>query len=219
MDFIYVSDLCLKILQRYLPNDALVHKLFNPNPVSQKPPAAITQNDHYTFIGQLSIYKGAQLLAEANQDGNFNLTFVGDGALAKVIQSFDKNAVMTGWLEREDVFKQLVQARALIFPSRGYETQGLVVLEAAARGIPAVVSDSCAATEYVEDGVTGLWFRHGDPRDLHDKIMMLQDNALLSQLGKQAYESYWRNPFLADLHTDELLAIYEGILSRSPVNT
>ncbi len=218
MDFIFVSDLSLQVIKPYLPEDAHIHKLFNPNPIPYSPAADITQNNHYTFIGQLSTYKGSQLLAEANQQGDFNLIFVGDGALYDTIQSIDGNATMTGWLEREGVLKQLNQARALIFPSRGYETQGLVVIEAASRGIPAIISDSCAATEYVEDGVTGLWFRHGDPQDLHDKIMMLQDNALLSRLGNKAFERYWKNPLLADIHTDELLGIYESVLSRASEN-
>jgi len=40
-------------------------------------------------------------------------------------------------------------ARALIFPSRWYETAGLTILEAQALGVPCLVSKNCAGREFV----------------------------------------------------------------------
>ncbi len=214
MDFIAVSDFSLNILKPYLPETAPIHKLPNPIQVPHDPPIQVSANEQYVFIGRLSTYKGPKILAQANQNRDFSLTFVGEGELSDTIRSMDESAKITGWLDKEDVIKHIDGSRALIFPSRGYETQGLVVLEAASRGVPAVVSDSCAATEFVEDGVTGFWFRNGDADDLHEKMMLLEDDDTLTRLGAEAYRRYWENPFLAERHIDGLLSIYNEILHR-----
>ncbi len=64
--------------------------------------------------------------------------FIGDGPLRPIEAT---GARVTGWLSAEDVQRELEHARCLVFPSLWYETYGLVVNEAAARGIPAIVSD------------------------------------------------------------------------------
>jgi glycosyltransferase involved in cell wall biosynthesis len=53
----------------------------------------------------------------------------------------------------------LQKARALVLPSLLYETQGLVVNEAAAPGICFTIPDRCVAQGMVENGRTGLRFR------------------------------------------------------------
>ena len=99
-----------------------------------------------------------------------------------------------------------------MLPSLGYETQGLVIAEAAAAGIPAIVPDTSAAREMVEDGVTGLWFRGGDESDLASKIRVLQDAAVAGKLGAAAYGKYWSEPLTIDAHLEKLEHCYQTIL-------
>ena len=102
----------------------------------------------------------------------------------------------------------------VVLPSRWYETQGLVVLEAAARGVPAIVPDQCAASDFVDDGITGLVFRTGDLVDLEHKLRQLTDPALAARLGGAAYEKYWQAPATMASHTERLVAVYESMLAR-----
>ena len=51
---------------------------------------------------------------------------------------------VTGWLSGRRCVASSQHARCLVFPSLWYETFGLVVAEAAARGVPAIVSDVSA---------------------------------------------------------------------------
>ena len=108
----------------------------------------------------------------------------------------------------------LSKARALVFPSLWYETQGLVVMEAAAKGVPAIVSDGCAARDFIVHGETGLLFRNGDVADLAEKISMLKDPKLAEHLGRQAYERYWANPNSMENHISDLIKYYHHILNE-----
>jgi glycosyltransferase involved in cell wall biosynthesis len=94
-----------------------------------------------------------------------------------------------------------------------YETLGLVVLEAAANGIPSIVPDTSAAREIVIDGVTGLHFRGGDEQDLRAKMRLLQDPELAATLGRAAYDRFWSSDFAhRDAHLVALEAIYAKLL-------
>lgn len=214
MTFITVSEFSEKIIRPYLPQGALTINLPNPISVQKKPRVQIAENQHYYYAGRFMIDKGPMLLAEANRDRKFQLTFIGEGPLEDQLRSADPTAEFTGWLTRESYFEELSRARALIFTTRGYETQGMTVLEAASMGIPAIVSDSSAATAWVKDGVNGLWFRQGDSNDLREKIIALEDDALLSRLGDATYEQFWENPPTTDSHIEKLISIYKKVLSR-----
>jgi glycosyltransferase involved in cell wall biosynthesis len=107
---------------------------------------------------------------------------------------------------------ELRQARALVLPSLWYETLGLVAIEAAAAGVPAIVSDGCAATDYVRHGENGLHFTHASAPALTAALQALAgDDVLAARLGAAAYRWYWDNPWTAARHVDDLLAIYRTI--------
>ena len=90
--------------------------------------------------------------------------------------------------------------------------------EAAAIGIPAIVSDACAAREAIEDGVTGLLFRSGDAEDLRRQIERCRDDALVERMGRTAYARYWADPPTVDAHADALEALYAHVLAREPTH-
>ena len=106
-------------------------------------------------------------------------------------------------------------ARAVVNASLIYETQGLTLLEAAAEGVPAIVSDSSVAREAVEDNATGLWFKAGDADDLAEKLIALhRDPDLAARLGRAAYERFWSQPPDIPSHLDQLERIYRGVARR-----
>ena len=109
----------------------------------------------------------------------------------------------------------LCNSRALVFPSRWYETQGLVIKEAAAVGVPTIVSDGCAGRDSVDDGETGLWFASGDIKDLNEKLRFVRDQPdHVRRMGATAYERYWKNPDTLTKHGQLLVECYNEILSN-----
>ncbi|MBG0787935.1 MAG: glycosyltransferase family 4 protein [Anaerolineaceae bacterium] len=215
MAFITVSEFSRKIIEPYLPDGARVFHLPNPISISKKGKVQVAQNQRYAYVGRFMIDKGPMLLAQANQDRAFKLTFIGGGPLEAQLRGAAPTAIFTGWLGHDALFKELSGARALVFPTRGYETQGMTVLEAASLGIPAVVSDSSAATSWVTDGENGLWFRQGDPEDLRRKLTMLEDDQLVARLGEAAYHRFWQNPPTPERHLEGIMAVYQKLISQN----
>jgi glycosyltransferase involved in cell wall biosynthesis len=219
-NFITISELSEAKLRPFLPSNAILHRIPNPIDVQRGDPVNVASNNTFVALGRLSPEKGFDVLARATEDSNLPMTFIGDGAMRAELQSLLPNACITGWLSRSEVNRYLTSARALVFPSLWYEAQPLAVLEAAALGIPTIVSDVCAGREAVVDGVTGLWFRSGDPADLLAKMKVLLDPSVAARMGQEAYDKYWRTPHTVQMHVERLVSCYYSILdARGALDT
>jgi glycosyltransferase involved in cell wall biosynthesis len=210
--FITVSDFSEAILRPFLSPQTSVYRVPNPINVSREPPVLVVNNESFVMIGRLSNQKAPLLFAQAASRLGLTPVFVGEGECREEILKQNPTAVITGWCSSSDVMQHMKRARGLVFPSLWYETQGLVVLEAAAHGVPAIVSDNCAAREAVLDGVTGLWFKGGSVNDLAEKLQLLLEDARVSAVGQGAYNHYWENPTTLDRHVDELEVVYQRML-------
>ena len=212
--FITVSDFSKNILQPLLPASSRFYSVTNPINTEISHPSDPSKELFFTFVGRITPEKGADLFAQASALSNVPAQFVGDGSYVNFVKNLNPGAEYLGWQDFSGVTCSLKRSRALVFPSRWYETQGLVVKEAAALGIPAIVSDSCAASESIVDGETGLLFRSGDVVDLVSKIKLLNNNPQFARnLGLAAYNKYWEEPENLQRHIDELLACYNSINS------
>jgi glycosyltransferase involved in cell wall biosynthesis len=94
------------------------------------------------------------------------VVMVGGGELESCLRTAASEAgirvVFTGFKNQSELPELYAAADAIVLPSYS-ETWGLVVNEAMACGIPAVVSDACGcAPDLVEDGVTGFTYPCGD---------------------------------------------------------
>jgi glycosyltransferase involved in cell wall biosynthesis len=215
LSFITLSDFSENVLRPFFPSEAAIYRLDNPNDFVKEPPIDVESNIHFASVGRLTPEKGPDLLAKAARDLNCEVTFVGEGPSREAVASIMPHAQITGWQSRESVRSHLREARALVLASLWYEAQPLVVLEAAAMGIPAVVPDQCAARELVENGITGLWFRSGDYADLRDKMDILRRAQNAARMGQAAYDRYWANPFTLERHVISLEQCYRAILKMA----
>ena len=121
----------------------------------------------FLFAGRLRWYKGIRLiiegLAEAERAGaDYHMVFVGDGSDREAMETLCRQAgimprcVFTGALQDRSLLRGIYsRADLFLFPST-FDTNGIVVREAAACGLGALlVAGSCAA-EGVTDGRNGL---------------------------------------------------------------
>lgn len=214
-EFIAVSRFSETILRRHLPPDARIVHVRNPIDIEPGPAAEVERHQDFVMVARLLRHKGQALFLSACERAGVPAVCIGEGPdLAELRQRFP-TARFTGQLTRAEVSREMRQARALVLPSLWYETQGLVVDEAAALGLPAIVSDACAATDAVEHERTGLLFRSGDVDDLSAALRRLHDYPALAQtLGSRARENFWRDPPTPEAHAQELLQVYAGVLSR-----
>lgn len=212
--FISVSDYSETLLRPFLPSDAKIYRVRNPIDIDCSPASSPTSNDSFCFVGRLSPEKGGTLFARAARLAEVPAVFLGAGIEAQGIRELYPSAQLRGWQDRLGVIAAIRSSRALVLPSLWHETQGLVVLEAAALGVPAIVSDGCAAREAVIDGETGLLFKAGNANDLAKKLRLLRDDSqLAAQLGLNAYQRYWAAPCTLANHVQELSACYREALS------
>lgn len=215
-EFIVVSRFSEAILRPHLPPDAQVVHVRNPIEIEPASATDLNCNRCMVMVARPSRLKGTELFLQACELAQVQAVCIGDGPERADLESRFPWARFTGQLSRADVSHEMRQARALVLPSLGYETQGLVVDEAAALGVPAIVSDTCAATDSVVHEGTGLVFRSGEVAALAQAVRRLVDEpALAARLGANAHERFWRDPPTPQAHARHLMQVYAGVLDRA----
>lgn len=209
--YIALSQRSVEVLRPYLPAEAKFFFLGNPIDVPHTPPVAVERNTDIIAIGRLSPEKGISLLVRAAKIANARVVLVGDGPLRSLAEESGVCRV-TGWLPRAGVLAALESARCLVFPSLWYETFGLCVSEAAARGVPAIVSDTTGAAERIEHNRTGWHVRSGDAGELARYLRHIGNDEVVAAAGRAAYAGFWTQAPNLERHTEDLLSVYTQVL-------
>ena len=176
-----------------------------PKIVADKEHKAIIHRKHsipdgipiFIFVGRLMWYKNIRLILDAmrilkDKGRDFRMLFLGIGpdekSISKYITKLNLNdrVILTGMVDdRRELQLYYAAADLLVFPSL-FDTNGLVVREAAASTTPSVlIKDSCAA-EGIIDGETGFICAES-PRSYAEKIdRIIDNNDLLLRVGQKA---------------------------------
>jgi phosphatidylinositol alpha-mannosyltransferase len=100
----------------------------------------------------------------------------------------DEGIDVVGFLSQDELTRTLLGAKALVAPSLGQESFGMVLTRAFACALPAVASDIPGYRE-VLDPSASVAVRPGDPRALADAICgLVGDEPRREALGKAARE-------------------------------
>jgi len=126
-----------------------------------------------------ALVRGFAALREQAPD--LRLEIFGDGPdraeVLALIQSHGLGEVARapGFVERDELEQTLASALCMVLPSRR-EGYGLVVVEAAARGVPSVVvaDPDNAATELIAEGENGFVAASASPQDIADAILRVR---------------------------------------------
>jgi glycosyltransferase involved in cell wall biosynthesis len=154
------------------------------------------------FVGRINHQQKGVLylpgiVSKLSQSGcNFSLDIVGDGGeeyglLRQQLAQAEKEGIVRfhGALPPRETMSVLEGAHALVMPSH-YEGQGIVMLEAMARGVVPVVSRLDGVTDtVVTDGVDGFLVPVGDETAFAQSIASLCDTDLLNSMSRAAYKS------------------------------
>lgn len=206
--YITPSDAAARRVRNYLPNDAILFPLRNPCNVGRSEPARIRSQTYVAMVGRLSPEKGIETVVEAAKKTGTRILFIGDGPLRRTAEACGAH-IVTGWVTHSEILKLLDGVRCLVFPSLVPETYGLSVVDAAARGIPSIVTDVCGVAEWITDGVTGWRIPPGDVQALAARLEAVKDDNLVEAAGTAVYTEYWRSPLSLGRHIKDLLEIYK----------
>lgn len=166
------------------------------------------------FVGRLSEEKGVATLIEAwRRLPDIPLTVIGDGPLAAELrEKAPGNIRFHGWMAKEDVHAAMRDADLLVFPSLWYEGLPITLIEAAAAGLPAIVSRLGAQAEIVVEGETGWQVPAGDAGALADRVRTsLADREGLRRLRRGARRRF-EALYTADAQGRHLLSVYRDAL-------
>lgn len=152
---ISISKLSEKILKENINGGAKIYRIYNPiNMSKNEKKSDYRKNDYFLYVGRVSLEKGVEIFCKAISDVKFKGIVVGDGPELDSLKAKYPSIKFVGWQTKNMVQKYMQNAKCLIFPSLWYETAGLTVLEAQKLGIPALVTSTSAAAEFVDSDFT-----------------------------------------------------------------
>lgn len=175
------------------------------------------ENNHFLYVGRLNEQKGIRVLIKefslaCLQNKNLRLTIVGEGNdenyLKQKVKEYgiENNVYFVGW--SKEVKKFYLECTAVIFPSIGSESFGLVITETMSYARPVIASNRGTSLWLIDDEKTGLLFDPLKSSDLAQKILKLADNPMLAhQLGDAAFEKLNKFPSNQEM-LNQLLEIY-----------
>jgi glycosyltransferase involved in cell wall biosynthesis len=180
-------------------------------------------------VARLVEMKGTRYLIEAfaalaSQHSGAELVIIGDGPLKRSLEGTARalgvaeNVFFLGALSHMHVLTWMRKAAMLVLPSIRTRTGrveglGMVLLEAAATGVPVVASSVGGIPEGVVDGHTGLLVAERDAGALARGMTMLLDNpGLRRQMGVQA-RRFVEMHFDADALDETLETYYDTVLA------
>lgn len=151
----------------------------------------------FLFVGRMMWYKGLRIILDAlkqlkGEGQDFRMVFIGKGTDGEAIRAYaeelclgDKVFFLPPCYDREIIRAWYCRADLFLFPST-FDTNGLVVREAAACGLASVlIAGSCAA-EDVTDGRNGFFIEENAASMAVMLRRLLPQRELLRQVGENA---------------------------------
>jgi glycosyltransferase involved in cell wall biosynthesis len=196
--------------------------LFNPVDVSwfdsfaRSHRIAPTPGHRFLYVGQLIARKNVGALIQAFaliKQGDDRLLIAGDGPLLDELKAtaaslgVDKAVDFLGHKNQEELATIYASSNTFILPSTN-EVWGLVVNEALASGLHAVVSDKCGVADFVEN-MPGCYITPTDPRSLAEAMAKSREN----------WNGYIDSPqileYTPERFADEIVKVVERVWERS----
>lgn len=175
------------------------------------------------YLGRLAREKNISRLLSAfhlvlQQEPDAHLVLLGGGPLEMEVRALvedlnmDQRVRMTGFLPREAVLQGLHAADIFVFSSKS-ETQGLVIGEAMACGLPVVAVSSEAAREIITPQREGLLTPDDDASFAAAMLTLLRSDPLRRQMGQQA--RLLAEGLSARRCTERLIAVYRQVIEEN----
>ena len=174
----------------------------------------------FLFVGQHIWQKNTRFIIEGLErikDLPFRMFFVGTGYAADEMKALvrekglDSKVTFTGMItDREQITRYYAASDVFLFPSL-YDTDGLVVKEAAALGTPSVMLHEASASGVITDGKNGF-LSHNDLDEFSSLLRRLVgDRDLVRRAGVEASHTLARS--WEDV-VGEVLDRYNALIAR-----
>jgi len=178
-----------------------------------------------TLVGALVAHKRQEELLQAvavlKRKGctDFIVHLVGSGKpeYEKYLHDLVKKLEITEYVEfcgRQDNMRLVYEQTDIAVVCSGIEGFGRVTVEGQLAGSLVIAADSGATVELIEDGVTGLLYRAGEPESLAERIMeAINHPDKAGEIAARGREHAYKN-YSKEKNAAEIIKIYEKILKR-----
>jgi glycosyltransferase involved in cell wall biosynthesis len=193
--------------------------LFAPHPAPPdpgEPPVPPHPVPFFLFAGRLEKMKGAQVAIEAfRRYRDCDLLIAGGGRHRPALERLARglpHVHFRGSLGHRELQVLYRHAVALLVPSVGYETFGMVVAEAFAQRTPAIVHNLGSLPEIIAQSGGGITY--DDVAGLRDALEALRGDPLLrNSLGERGYQAYLRY-WSPEAHLQQYFAVIDEVMAR-----
>lgn len=156
----------------------------------------------FLYVGRLQWYKGIKLSLDSlkvlkDRGYDFTMVLVGEGTEKKQIEAYAQaigladSCIFTGAIQdREQLRAYYSIGDLFLFPS-AFDTNGIVVREAAACGLGALLLKGSCAAEGVKDGVNGLLTEESTESMLPLLERVCLNRGFAKEIGKAAQEQLY----------------------------
>lgn len=173
------------------------------------------------FVGRMGEEKNPSFLLYTMEEilkkfNNVFLLMVGDGPILEKLKNLalklkiEKNVIFTGAIPHSKIPAYYQAANAFVFSSQT-ETQGIVILEAIASGLPVVALKDEAFREMVVENKNGFLIKKASPKSFAKKVLEILKNSSLCKkfsLNSQKIASL----FSEKSQAKKLIKIYKSLL-------
>jgi 1,2-diacylglycerol 3-alpha-glucosyltransferase len=174
------------------------------------------------FVGRIGKEKNLAFLIRAfsqivRQEEDVVLVLVGSGPeedtlrILAVDLGINDKVVFTGRIPPDQIAGAYKSADIFVFPSVT-ETQGLVLVEAMAAGLPVIAKAAFGSLSMVEDGKTGYLCRGDEEEFARKTLAVLNDPALMKSMSEAAFNR--AQELAADKMALRLEGAYKGLVNR-----
>jgi UDP-glucose:(heptosyl)LPS alpha-1,3-glucosyltransferase len=157
-------------------------------------------------------------LAKLKAQGfGFKLIVAGKGNINKYKKmaqeaQIGSEIIFTGPVIKERLIQMYLAGDLYIMLSK-FDTFGMVVLEAMAAGLPAIISSNVGAKDIVDEGKNGFVIKDAaDSSDITNKIRLLLDNNVRRPMAESALEAATKNSWAAVAFKYQ--KIYTGVIAE-----
>jgi glycosyltransferase involved in cell wall biosynthesis len=174
---------------------------FLPDPEPAASPSSVQESPHsrpyFLFVGRLETIKGVDTIIPVfRQYPGADLIVAGEGTQASALRALAAglpNVRFVGLIPSDELPRYYRNALALIVPSVGFETFGIIIIEAFRNGTPVIARRIGPFPEIVDRARGGELF--SDTEELLAAMRRLQEDpvqrAALGRSGYDAYCRYW----------------------------
>lgn len=156
----------------------------------------------FLFVGRLMWYKGIKLILDSlklldERNVDFRMMFVGDGQEREEIEQYteelhlDEKCIFTGAVyDREELRVFYTAGELFLFPSE-YDTNGIVVREAAACSLGSVIIRNSCAAEGITDGRNGILIEESSDSMAQALLRICEHRETAAAIGRNAAEELY----------------------------